>query len=238
MAISGHKRQQPQPAKIGVMGGMFDPVHCGHLAAARLAHAALTLDVVHLIPCARPNHREQAGASGSDRLRMLQLAIADDPDFVADNRELQRPGVSYMVDTLRSFAEEFPQAALVYILGRDSFYTLPAWHQWRQLLDICHLAVIARPGTVGQMPVELEREMPRRLVKDADALFTVGRGRVLMLDDLDMQVSSTVIRESLARADMPAAIPQAVQTYIRQHGLYFSTMPEPASSGPAGRSHT
>lgn len=220
------------------MGGMFDPVHQGHLAAARLALSELELDAVYLVPCARPNHRGQAGTSGADRLNMLELAIAADPGLVADDRELRRPGVSYMVDTLRSFADEFPQATLVYILGRDSFYTLPAWHQWRELLDLCHLAVVSRPGNQGSMPENLAQEVNSRLVADADSLFSHMRGRVLMLDDLDMPVSSSAIRQSLARAGLPVEVPQAVQAYIRQHGLYFSTASGPAEPGSAGRSHT
>lgn len=222
------------------MGGMFDPVHMGHLSAARLAQTALALDVVYLVPCARPNHRELAGVSGADRLAMLELAIAGDGRLKADDRELQRPGVSYMVDTLRSFVDQFPHSTLVYILGRDSFYTLPAWHQWRQLLDLCHLAVINRPGTEQNMPAALAQEITPRLVTHGSALFTAlpSRGRVLMLDDLDIPVSSSAIRQSLACADMPAAVPPAVQAYIRQHGLYFSIASEPAASGSAGRSNT
>ncbi|MDP2128422.1 MAG: nicotinate-nucleotide adenylyltransferase [Pseudohongiella sp.] len=222
------------------MGGMFDPVHQGHLAAARLALNELALDVVHMVPCARPNHRAQPGASGTDRLAMLELAIAGDNRLLADDRELKRPGVSYMVDTLRSFVDEFPQAILVYILGRDSFYSLPGWHQWRQLLDLCHLAVTNRPDVNVQMPAELAQEVDKRLVTDVNSLFSPGNGhgRVLMLDDLDIPVSSSAIRQSLARADMPAQVPQPVQAYIRQHGLYISTVSGPAESGSAGRSHT
>ena len=241
MAISGREQnRQQQPTRIGVMGGMFDPVHEGHLAAARLALAALELDIVHLVPCAQPNHRAQAGVSGADRLAMLELAIAGDACLKADDRELQRPGVSYMVDTLRSFVDEFPQATLVYILGRDSFYTLPAWHQWQQILDLCHLAVISRPGAECDMPAALAQEITPRLVTAPGALIaaTPSRGHVLMLDDLDVPVSSSAIRQSLACADMPAAVPQTVQAYIRRHGLYFSTASEPAESGSAGRSNT
>jgi nicotinate-nucleotide adenylyltransferase len=235
MAISG---LEYKPKRLGVMGGMFDPVHHGHLAAARLAQSALALDSVHLVPCARPNHRGQPGASGVDRLNMLELALADDAHLLADDRELRRTGVSYMVDTMRSFVDEFPQATLVYILGQDSFNTLPAWHQWRELLDLCHLAVISRAGNPGPMPDELARQVNPRLVTDANSLFSITRGRVLRLDELDMPVSSSAIRQSLVRADMPAQVPQPVQAYIREHGLYFSTASEPAESGSAGRSHT
>lgn len=221
MAISAlEPHKSPVPRKLGVMGGMFDPVHNGHLAAARLAQQVLALDQVYLVPCARPNHRGEAGESGPHRLRMLELAIADDGCLQADDRELRRAGVSYMVDTLRSFVDEFPQASLVYILGRDSFYTLPAWHQWRQLMDLCHLAVINRPGVAAEMPAPLAQEMLHRQVDDAASLFKDARGSVLMLDDLHMPISSTGIRQALAQASMPAEIPRAVQDYIREHGLY------------------
>ena len=203
------------PRFIGVMGGMFDPVHNGHLAAARLAQRTLVLDVVYLVPCAQPSHRGQPGASGTDRLRMLELAIAGDSTLLADDRELRRAGVSYMVDTLRSFADEFPQATLVYILGRDSFYTLPSWHRWRELMDLCQLAVTNRPHAGALLPPQLAAEVGRRQVSDAAELFRHDRGRLIMLDDLDMPVSSSAIRKALAHSRIPADVPQAVQDYIR-----------------------
>lgn len=210
------------------MGGMFDPVHEGHLAAARLAQTALALDCVHLVPCARPNHRGQAGASGADRLAMLQLATAGEPSLLVDDRELQRPGISFMVDTLSSFVEQYPAASLVYILGRDSFETLPGWHRWLDLLDLCHLAVVSRPRASSShaqpagLPAVLADQLAQRQVDSAGALFRHARGKVLMLDALDMPVSSTSLRHALAQIDAPAEIPSAVLAYIRQHGLYVS----------------
>lgn len=207
--------------KIGVMGGMFDPVHDGHLAAARLALTELSLDRVHLIPCARPNHRVEPGASGEHRVAMLTLAIAGDQRLVVDTRELQRPGVSYMVDTLRSFVAEFPQAVLVYILGRDSFYSLPRWHQWRELLDLCHLAVTHRPAQdTGLMPSELLAEYQQRQVRSAAELMSSPRGHILMLDNLDVPASSSAVRQQLALGDNNIPVPAAVLEYIHEYGLY------------------
>lgn len=210
--------------RLGVMGGMFDPVHDGHLAAARLALNELALERVHLVPCARPNHRSEPGISAEHRVAMLELAIAGDQRLVVDTRELQRPGVSYMVDTLRSFVAEFPQAIIVYILGQDSFYSLPRWHQWRELLDLCHLAVINRPAESGagdsEMPAELDAEYQQRKVMDVASLMGCPRGRILRLHNLDMPASSTAVRRSLSEGQRAVPVPAAVLDYIELHGLY------------------
>ena len=207
--------------RIGVMGGMFDPVHLAHLAVVKQVLNTLELDVVHMVPCAVPNHRGQPGASGAHRAAMLSLAVADEPRLVVDQRELQRPGVSYMVDTLNSFAQDFPEAALVYILGLDSFLSLPGWHGWQQLIDICHLCVTGRPGVVVEMPAELAEEEARRRVSNMTDLFSQQRGKLMYMDNLDLPVSSTAIRQALAQGEMPAQLPLSVQRYIREHRLYF-----------------
>lgn len=207
--------------RIGVMGGMFDPVHLAHLAVVKQVLNTLELDVVYMVPCAVPNHRGQPGASGAHRAAMLSLAVADEPRLVVDRRELQRPGISYMVDTLNSFATEFPDAALVYILGKDSFLSLPGWHKWRQLIDICHLCVTGRPGVVGVMPDELAYEEARRRVSNVTEIFSQQRGKLMYMDNLDLPVSSSAIRDALAQGEMPAQLPLSVQRYIREHRLYF-----------------
>jgi len=207
--------------RIGVMGGMFDPVHLAHLAVVKQVLNTLELDVVYMVPCAVPNHRGQPGASGAHRAAMLSLAVADEPRLVVDQRELQRPGISYMVDTLNSFATEFPDAALVYILGRDSFLSLPGWHRWRALIDICHLCVTGRPGVVGVMPDELAYEDAQRRVSNVTEMFSQQRGKLIYMDNLDLSVSSSAIRDALAQGEMPAQLPLSVQRYIREHRLYF-----------------
>jgi nicotinate-nucleotide adenylyltransferase len=207
--------------RIGVMGGMFDPVHLAHLAVARQVLETLSLDVVHLVPCAVPNHRGQPGASGEHRVCMLRLAVSEEPRLIVDERELQRPGVSYMVDTLEAFASEFPDATLVYILGLDSFLSLPSWHRWRHLIDICHLCVTGRPGVTPDLPDALAMEVARRRVESVAELFAKQSGNVLFMESLDLPISSSAIRQALACGEMPAQLPHSVQAYIREHRLYF-----------------
>ena len=114
---------------IGIFGGTFDPIHYGHLRTALELKALLDLDRVHIVPCANPPHRTAPMSDGALRLRMVQAAIRDEPGFVADDRELERAGVSYTIDTLKSFRAEFAGRSLCLLLGMDAFLGLPASYE-------------------------------------------------------------------------------------------------------------
>lgn len=211
--------------RLGVMGGMFDPVHNAHLKVADIAFGHLQLDRLHLVPCAMPNHRGQPGASQADRLSMLQLAIADRPGWIVDDREFRRGGVSYMVDTLMSFRREFAGAQLVYILGSDSFVSLPGWHRWKEIFELCHLCVVSRPAPgddTGQATdPDLMREIAGRKVGSVSALFSTPVGNIYDINELALVHSSTRVRELLLAGRLPdMELPPAVLSYIKQHGLY------------------
>lgn len=127
-------------------GGTFDPVHAGHLAVASAARAALGANVAFL-PAADPPHRAAPGASAEQRAHMIELAIAGQPGFAVDRRELHRAGPSWTVDTLREVRGELgPDAPLAWLVGADAFRGLPDWHQWRALFDLAHFVVAVRPG--------------------------------------------------------------------------------------------
>lgn len=149
---------------IGLLGGTFDPVHHGHLRIALEAKEALGLTEVRFIPCRQPPHRGDASATAQQRLDLLRLACGDMPGFAVDTRELERPGPSYMVDTLASLRAERGDEPLCLILGWDAFLGLPGWHRWQNLLDYAHLAVVQRPGSTDRvgwvepsLPIELAR---------------------------------------------------------------------------------
>ena len=148
--------------RIGIMGGMFDPVHVGHIKVALAAQQVLQLDQVRLVPCSIPNHRDHALCSSLQRLDMLHLAVNDYPSLVVDDRELNRPGTSYTYDTLLSVREEFREAALYFVLGVDAFASLDQWHRWLELFELCHFVVIERPGFTGDWSEALEEQMVRR----------------------------------------------------------------------------
>ncbi len=131
---------------IGVFGGTFDPIHCGHLRTAFELWQELQLAEVRFLPTGTPPHRDQLYASPELRLKMVQAAVADQPSFVVDDREVRRSGVSYSVDTLTELRREYPHRSLCLLLGMDAFLGLPHWHRWRELLTLAHIVVAHRPG--------------------------------------------------------------------------------------------
>lgn len=216
---------------LGVLGGMFDPVHQAHVAVARKACDTLQLDRVHLIPCHVPAHRQQATANGEHRLAMVRLAVADEPKLVADDRELRRPQVSYTVDTLESLQCEFPHATLVCIMGWDSFAGLTSWHRWESLLELAHFCIAARPhitaspGTTAHSDAQdldprLAQLLTERQTTDLSAVRAIRAGCIYLMDDLALPHSSTAVRASLAAETDIAGIADPVLQYIRQHQLY------------------
>lgn len=217
--------------RIGVLGGMFDPVHTGHIEVAVAVQSQLQLDEVRLVPCAIPNHKTLATAGASHRVNMLQLAIDGKPGLIIDERELHREGTSYTVDTLAEMHNLFPRDCLVFIQGDDSFRTLPQWHQWRQLLKYAHLCVMSRRtghSEAGYAP-ELDALVSQRGVATAETLFEQQQGNIPRLDDVYNPVSSTQLREALQLAT-PAGLDNRldhwldprVLSYIEQHRLYHS----------------
>jgi len=207
--------------RIGVMGGMFDPVHLGHLEAANLAIETLGLDELRMVPCHVPNHRSAAHASAEDRLAMLRLATADYRRVVIDDRECRRDGVSYTVDTLASIAQECPDAMLVLVMGIDAFAKLPTWHRWQALFMMAHILVLDRLGPQVTIDPDLEIDLQCREVTDAQRLFWVAQGKILRLGQPKIDISSTQVREGLSNHDhTDTIIPRVVQDYIQTHSLY------------------
>ncbi|MDT8427317.1 MAG: nicotinate-nucleotide adenylyltransferase [Pseudomonadales bacterium] len=209
--------------RIGFMGGMFDPVHCGHLQVARQVVRRLQLQRLHLIPCAVPNHRQGAVASAADRVAMLKLASQHDSQLLVDERELQRAGVSYTIDTVISLRAEFTDAALVMVQGMDSFASLPQWHRWREILQYCHLCVVSRPGSNNTpLSPELQTLLQERSCNDEAALFARAAGLVFVIDDLALDVASSGIRQLTADSRLNSGmLPAEVVDYIATHHLYL-----------------
>ena len=131
---------------LGILGGTFDPIHYGHLELARELCEALAFSAVRLVPAGDPPHRHVPVASANHRLAMVELAIAGNPGLEVDAREVLRQGPSYTIETLEELRAEDPPRALALIVGADAFLGLPAWHRWRELFDLAHVVVVARPG--------------------------------------------------------------------------------------------
>lgn len=211
-------------APIGVFGGTFDPIHFGHLRPALELREQLSLQRLHLIPSAVPPHRDAPLATAEQRLAMLRLAVEGQAGFVVDEREIQRTGPSFMVDTLASLRDEEAETPLCLILGVDAFLGLPGWHQWQRLTELAHIVVAHRPGWSlhdTSMPRELRQMAQGRWLTDATALRSKVAGGVLLQSVTQLDISSTDIRERIAAGKSANyLLPVSVWQYIQTQDLY------------------
>jgi len=207
---------------IAILGGTFDPIHAGHLRAAIEVREALRADELRLVPCALPPHRAQPGATGEQRLAMIEAAIAGSPELRCDARELGRQGPSYTVDTLESLRQELgPQRSIVLVLGADAFHGLPSWHRWRELTRLAHIAVLTRPDAHGLIDPRLEELLAERATSKPDELSNSAAGHILRLEIPPLPISSTLIRARLKqRRSVRFLVPDAVIEHIEMFALY------------------
>jgi nicotinate-nucleotide adenylyltransferase len=207
---------------LAVFGGTFNPVHYGHLRSALELVEKLQLDELRLMPCAVPPHREPPGCSAAHRAAMVELAVAGAPRLSCDRRELERDGNSYTYDSLAELRAELgPERPLCMVMGCDAVRDISSWHRWRELLDLAHVVVIARPG--WSLPQEGDaRDWLRDHALDAATqLRERPCGGILTQELRPLDISSTEIRELLATGRSPRYLmPQSVLEYIEAHGLY------------------
>ena len=205
--------EEPLPRRIGILGGTFDPPHLGHLLIAETARVALGLESVMFLPAGEPWLKSgQRITPAEHRLRMVQLAVADNPDFCVSDCEIRRSGPSYTVDTLRELRDGFPlDTELYFIVGSD---LLDQFHRWKEpeaILELCSLAVIERPGGPEEGVAALRGRFPDAL--DAGAVVPVAGPRV--------DFSASELRRVLAAGQSTRyQIPDAVAAYIVQYELY------------------
>ena len=196
--------------KLGVLGGTFDPIHLGHLAAAEAARSALALDRVLFVPAGDPWLKAGATISaGEHRLAMVRAAIEGVEAYEASAVEVDRPGPTYTEVTLAQLQETYgPDTELHFIVGADTVNDLARWHAPAEVLARCTLVVMGRPAQ-GELDLQsLDRIMP-------------GAAARAVAVDLDMEVSATEIRRRAAAGESLAGlVPDAVERYIKEHKLY------------------
>jgi nicotinate-nucleotide adenylyltransferase len=189
-------------------------VHFGHLAIARHAREALDLERVMFIPAGIPAHKHDWPLTPAHhRLAMVELAVAGDPSFVSSRLEVDRPGLSYAVDTMATLADAERASGqrrdLYFILSSEAAAGLPGWHEPDRLLSLCRLAIVPR-GT-GTMP-------PRAWIEEH---FPGLANRFIVLDGPDVAISATEIRRvAAAGRSLRGLVPPAVERYIVDHALY------------------
>ncbi len=206
---------------IGILGGTFDPIHYGHLRPALEILENLGFAEVRFIPGRLPPHRGQPRATPEQRLQLLQLAVAGQPGFVVDERELHRAGPSYMVDTLTGLRAELGATPLCLILGRDAFAQLTTWHRWREIPALAHLVITDRPDGDPLLPATLLELLERHGLRQPSQLGERSAGGIWFQPVTQLAISATRIRELLAQGRSPRyLLPEAVLHSIQKQGLY------------------
>lgn len=208
---------------IAFFGGTFDPVHLGHLEVAAETLRRLRCDGLIFMIAGSPALRGRPGATPEQRLEMLELALADHPEFEVDARELSRPGKSYTVDTLAALRREMSHrdVALVWMLGADVYPALPRWRRWRELLTLAHLVILDRPGDHGELPADLVNVAGGCITENAEDLRSKAAGCIYHLRQPPVAVSATEIRKLISQGRSAAhLLPSSVWAYITEHRLY------------------
>lgn len=212
-------------ARIGLLGGTFDPIHFGHLRMAEELAQSLQLDTVKFIPAATPPLKTQPKVLASDRSAMVQLAIAGNPCFALDERELHRDGPSYTVDTLRSLRSELTDNdSLVMFIGSDAFKQFNRWHRWQEIIQLCHIALVDRPNGSGATGLneDLLAFLQAHYTENSLDLQTKPAGCITMQAITPLTISSTALREHINQHQSARYLsPDAVLDYINQHKLYL-----------------
>jgi nicotinate-nucleotide adenylyltransferase len=195
-------------ADIGILGGTFDPVHNGHIAAARQLLGVADVDQVWLMPNATPPHRTAAPvAPAEDRMRMVEVAVAGYDGLVASRVEVDRGGISYTFDTIRELAREYPGQRFTLLIGSDAALQIRSWHNADALLDEASFVIFNRPET-ALAPQTLH-----------ELGFAAARTRIVHLDT--PPIAAHQVRDRLARgAPIDDLVPAGVADYIRVHELY------------------
>lgn len=205
-----------------IYGGTFDPVHHGHLRLALEVSERLGKVPVSLMPCHIPPHRGETGATAEQRLRLLELAIAGEPDLRIDDRELRRGGASYTADTLRQLRGELGvNVPLAIVLGTDAFAGLDRWKEWQHIPELAHIIVVQRPGIILDPDGEPARLLVKNAAGSAGALHGCAAGRVLELNPPWLDISATGIRDRISLGQSPRYLaPDSVLAEIQHMGLY------------------
>jgi len=210
---------------IGILGGTFNPIHFGHLRMAQELADALHLDGVRFIPAANPPHKDAPAITAQHRTAMVRLGITGNPAFTIDERELQRNGASYTLDTLHSLRSELGnQVSITLFMGSDAFTKFDTWHRWQEIIDLCHIALVQRPQLRGhdqKLSKTLETFLHNHYTENPDDLHSQPSGYVTMRQVTALDISSTAIRHALQHGDsVRYLMPDDVINYIAQHQLY------------------
>lgn len=201
--------------KIGIMGGTFNPVHTGHLLLAQTAYNEADLDKVMFLPNGISYMKKNTNVlKAAHRLKMVELAIMDNPAFFASDIEIKRAGNTYTCDTLLQLKDENPQNHYYFILGADSLFSIENWKNPQIIFENCTILAAVRDGVSGARMQEKCKELMARFAAD-----------IKLLPFPETDISSTEIRALCAKGkSIRYMVPEQVRMYIEENGLYTNEL--------------
>jgi nicotinate-nucleotide adenylyltransferase len=220
-------RSEPEPRRLGIFGGTFNPIHYGHLRSAEEVCEALKLDRLWFVPAAVPPHKAEEGITPfAVRLAMTRLAVGDHPVMSVSDLEGRRAGRSYSVDTLRRLRAEMGEDwELYFILGLDAILEIGSWKDYAELFQLCHFVVLDRPGyDRSRLGAVLKDEVHPQFaaLPDGAGYRHPGGARVLFQATTLMDISATAIRRQVRQGrSIRFLLPEAVRRYIINEKLYL-----------------
>jgi len=219
--------------RVGLFGGTFNPIHCGHLRAAEEIRESFRLQKLYLIPAALPPHKDLKHViSATDRVEMVRLAIQDYPEFILSDVELKRSGPSYTVDTVQAFQNQLePGSDLFLIMGLDAFLEIDTWKSYGRLVQMLPIIVMARP-IQGNTPTRTEWSDMTQLIhsqisdsyqySDEKCCYVHKRYQPIHRHSSRMlDISATNIRQLVRqKRSIRFLVPRSVENYILKQGIY------------------
>ena len=185
--------------KIGILGGTFNPIHMGHLILAEEIRQLYLLDKVFFVPTNIPPHKDNGDiVEAFHRLRMVKLAVEDNPNFAVSDMEIKRGGRSYTIDTVKTFKNLYPNDEIYFIIGSDLFKYLDEWKDLPEIIDMVKFIVVRRPGSFDSLPSHLET-----------------------VDIHTVDISGFEIRQCIKKGrSYRYFVPERVMSYIEKNKLY------------------
>ncbi|QJR82466.1 nicotinate (nicotinamide) nucleotide adenylyltransferase [Alteromonas pelagimontana] len=217
---------------IALLGGTFNPPHKGHVEPALQAISQIGIDQLGLMPCKLPPHKSTEGIAEKHRVNMVKLVCAHHSQLYPELVELSLGTPSYTSKTLRHLRKDSPTQPIIFIMGEDSWHSLPQWNDWRELLKLAHLVVVKRDVAGDEKPAGLQKDLQLLIeqheVDSARALTFCPAGGLYFAHTSLKTVSSTQLREMFRSPDMASnqiervadwLLPSVID-YIQQHRLY------------------
>jgi len=207
---------------IIIFGGSFDPPHNGHLNTALAVQKSFHFDHFIFLPCKQPILKDATLASAQQRVTLLELALADHPEFKIDTREINRESPSYMVTTLTDLRKELGNnTAITILIGLDAFLQLPQWHEWEKILTLANLLVIDRPGSNYKLPPILKNLLLTNEIFDKKRLLTQSCGAIYRYNAGQYPISSSWLRKEIKEGrTIKPYVPTRVFEFLQTNNIY------------------